>query len=554
MTNKEIARLLKETAALLELTGANPFRIRAFSSAARTIERMQERLADVNELTAIQGIGKGLASQIRELLARGSFDVRDELLGAVPPGVLDVLSVRGLGARKARVLWRELGVTSLDDLERAAQAGRVADLDGFGARSQKSILEGVEALRRFMGRQRLADAVRTATALATAIRESDPAVQDVQFTGNLRRQLNDVDCIELLIITPGGALPHPLPAALLDATQRTERGFVCATGTLESGMSARVLVSGPEAAGWALAWSTGPEAFRTHIPADTVSGSEEEVFKACGLSWIPPELRDLPGAAGRTDALAALRLITLSDFRGCLHNHSTYSDGAHTLEEMARAARLRGYTYFGICDHSQSLRVAGGMTPQTVQVQQEEIRRLNEGFAGDGGPPLRIFSGVESDILADGSLDYEDDVLASFDFIVASIHSGFNMTREEATSRLITAIENPWTRILGHPTGRLILRRDGYDVDHEAVLQACARHDVAVELNANPYRLDLDWTWVERARQLGVRVAINPDAHSTDQLDLTEWGVRAARKGGLQPGECLNTLHADAFARWASRS
>jgi len=554
MTNKEIARLLKETAALLELTGANPFRVRAFSGAARTIERMQERLVDVDDLTTITGIGRGLASQIGEILARGSFDVRDELLGAVPPGVLDILAVKGLGAKKARVLWQELGVVSLDDLEQAAGTGRVAELDGFGARSQTSILEGVATLRRFMGRQRLADAVGTATRLSDSIQAECPSVENVLFTGDVRRNVNDVGCIDLLIVTGDGHMPHPMPAVLPSLSPGMANGLECIQGKLESGLEIRVSATKPERTGWSLARSTGPESFRTLFSEQPVPGTEQDVFAAGGLSWIPPELRDLPNAARRTKALAALELVTLSDLEGCLHNHSTYSDGAHSLEEMAHAARERGYSYFGICDHSQSLRVASGMSPDTVRRQQAEIRRLNDRFAEDGGPGFRIFSGVESDILADGSLDYDDDVLALFDFIVASIHTGFNMTRDEATRRLVTAVENPWTRILGHPTGRLILRRNGYDIDHEAVLEACAKNDVAVELNANPYRLDLDWTWVERARELGVLVSINPDAHSIDQLDLTGWGVRAARKGGLQAGECLNTFSADAFARWASRS
>ncbi|MEQ9104026.1 MAG: helix-hairpin-helix domain-containing protein [Rhodothermales bacterium] len=554
MTNKEIARPLKETAALVELTGGNPFRARAFANAARTIERMDEQIATLSDLTGIAGIGAGLAAQIGEILERGTFEVRDDLLGSIPPGLLDILSVKGLGAKKARALWQQLGVQTLEDLEQAAATGRIAELEGFGAKSQQSIVDNVALLRSYQGRRRLADASALVARVAAHLGD-----RRVQVTGELRRNLNDVGRLDLL-------LEGDLPDAgdwLRDPVPTTCHGFAALDGTLSDGMAVRLVAAPGADLARALALTTGPDSFSevlvgalggetAGIGSDT--DTEEAVFEAAGLTWIHPALRDLPGAVERTAELARLHLITLDDMQGSLHNHSTYSDGAHSLREMALACRSRGWSYLGICDHSQSLKVANGMTPATVSRQQKEIRALNQAFATDGGPAFRIFSGVESDILLDGSLDYPDDILATFDFIVASVHTSFNMTREQATERLVTAIRNPHTRILGHPTGRLILRREGYDIDHETVLQACAEHDVAVELNANPYRLDLDWTWIERARELGVRVAINPDAHSVDQLDLTEWGVRAARKGGLQLDECLNTLSADAFEAWAHRA
>ncbi len=544
MTNKEIARPLKETAALVELTGGNPFRARAFANAARTIERMDEQIASLNDLTGISGIGSGLAAQIGEILERGSFEVRDDLLGSIPPGLLDILSVKGLGAKKARALWQQLGVQTLEDLEQAAATGRIAELEGFGAKSQQSIVDNVALLRSYQGRRRLADASALVARVATHLGD-----RRVQVTGELRRNLNDVGRLDVLL---EGDLPEA--GDWLHDPVRTEwQGFAALDGTLSDGMAVR-LVAAPETdLARALALTTGPDVFTAAL-ADAAGRTEEAVFEAAGLTWIHPALRDLPTAVERTAELARLQLMELDDMQGSLHNHSTYSDGAHALREMALACRSRGWSYLGICDHSQSLKVANGMTPATVSRQQKEIRALNQEFASDGGPAFRVFSGVESDILLDGSLDYPDDILATFDFIVASIHTSFNMTREQATQRLVTAIRNPYTRILGHPTGRLILRREGYDIDHETVLQACAEHDVAVELNANPYRLDLDWTWIERARELGVRVAINPDAHSVEQLDLTEWGIRAARKGGLQPAECLNTLSADAFEAWARRA
>ncbi|MDA0874602.1 MAG: helix-hairpin-helix domain-containing protein [Bacteroidetes bacterium] len=550
MTNKAIARLLKETAALIELTGGNPFRARAFDSAARTLERMEESVSDLvrtGQLTGIQGIGKGLASQIEEILSYGSFEVRDELLGALPPGLLDILAVKGLGAKKARALWQSLGIQSLDDLEAAAQSGRIAELDGFGAKSQTSILDSVALLRSFQGRRRLADAVVEAARIRSSLLEG--GFEQAWISGETARRLNDVGCISLVVTGPGSP---DLPG--IDLYTRDHPDGQLHEGSLPDGLTLRILVCPASHAGTGLFRETGPAAFVDGLLGGKLmtAADEHTLFEALGAPWIAPELRDLPDAHLRMSALAQLDLITDAHLQGVLHNHSTYSDGAHTLREMSLAVRERGYGYFGICDHSQSLKVAGGMSPETVARQQEEIRRLNAGFASDGGPAFRVFSGVESDILADGSLDYDDDVLASFDFVVASVHVGFNMTEAQATERIIRAISHTATSILGHPTGRLILKREGYPINHEAVLQACAAHKVAVELNANPYRLDLDWTWIERARELGVVVSINPDAHSVEQIDLMTWGVAAARKGGLMASECLNALSSDGFAAWLS--
>jgi len=551
MTNKAIAKPLKETSALIELTGGNPFRSRAFASAARTIERLEEPVAELlarGELTGIKGIGKGLASQIEEILAYGSFEVRDDLLGALPPGLLDVLSVKGLGAKKVRALWQQLGVQSLDDLEAAARTGRIAELDGFGAKSQDSIIENVALLRSFEGRRRGADARLQAEHVADGLKTQ--GYGQVQIAGEVARGLNEVATISLVAVSADDMEPQVEGVPLTRSDRDSETLW---SGAFADGLSLNILVCTEEQAGRALLEQTGPDGFVEGIAESighSAAATEKELFESAGLPWIAPELRDLPDAAHRLDTLAGWTLVTDADLKGVLHNHSTYSDGAHTLREMSEAVRERGYGYFGICDHSQSLKVANGMTADTVARQQEEIRALNAEFASDGGAPFRVFSGVESDILQDGSLDYPDDVLASFDFIVASVHVGFNMTEAEATDRIVKAVSHPSTSILGHPTGRLILKREGYPVNHEAILQACAEYNVAVELNANPYRLDLDWRWVERARELGVPVSINPDAHSIDQIDLMKWGVVAARKGGLTASECLNAMDAGSFAAW----
>ena len=555
MTNKAIAKPLKETSALIELTGGNPFRARAFASAARTIERMEESVADLlqsGELMDIKGIGKGLASQIAEILEYGSFEVRDELLGALPPGLLDVLAVKGLGAKKARTLWQTLGIQSLDDLESAARTGRIAELDGFGEKSQTSILENVALLRSFQGRRRLANAVPEAHHIKQHLEAA--GFESVHVTGDVARCLNDVGDISLVATSSSGLTPS-LPddlTAQLDGTDHPDGTLW--TAALPDGLDVRIVVATPGNGGVAQLRETGPPAFAEALLStagtDPVAVDEAALFDLIGRPWIAPELRDLPDAHGRLEELAGRPLIVDADLKGVLHNHSTYSDGAHTLKEMSDAVRERGFEYFGICDHSQSLRVANGMKPETVARQQEEIRALNEAYASDGGPAFRVFSGVESDILTDGSLDYSDEVLASFDFVVASVHVGFNMSEAQATDRIIKAVSHPSTSILGHPTGRLILKREGYPVDHRAILEACAEYGVSVELNANPYRLDLDWQWIELARELGVLVSINPDAHSIEQIDLMHWGVRAARKGGLSAAECLNAMDCTSFDSW----
>jgi DNA polymerase (family 10) len=326
------------------------------------------------------------------------------------------------------------------------------------------------------------------------------------------------------------------------------------TGRLQEGVPLRVHTTSPDRFGTAWWRTTGTAGHcaaveDVHGPPAEVA-DEEALYEAAGLSYIDPALRENRGevAAAAEDGLPSL--LTVEDLHGCIHNHSTYSDGAHSLSEMAEAARARGFSYFGISDHSQSLRIADGLSPEEVREQRGEVERLNQSFADEEDDPFRIFHGIESDILKDGSLDYEADLLREFDFVVASVHTGFSMTKMEATNRLVRAIENPYTRILGHPTGRLLLRREGYPINHERVIEACAEHGVALELNANPYRLDLDWRWVRRATDQGVLIAINPDAHATREIDYVKWGVAVGRKGWLTPAQCLNAKSLDAFTEW----
>ncbi len=549
MNNKTIARALKETSALIDLTGGNLFRARAMENAGRTIERLDAAAADLLEagtLTNVKGIGAGLAAQIAELVQTGSFEARDELLGAIPPGVLDMMRIKGLGAKKVRAIWQQLEITSIAGLEEACMIGRLADLDGFGAKTQENILANIRLLKQYSAHRRYADAFRQSAPLIEGLRALGLRVE---HAGAFRRKCETVERVDLVAVAESAAMLRETAAPYL--TDTAIDGAVL-TGSLPDGLAVAIHLAPPEGFGAFWLERTGSEehvaALKTRLGEIPPEPDEAAIYARAGLAWVPPELRE-----GRGELEAAAdrlpELIVHEDLKGTLHNHSRYSDGAHSLEEMAEAARALGLTYFGICDHSQSLVIANGLPPERVAQQQEEIRRLNAGYASHG-ITFRIFSGIESDILNDGSLDYPDAVLASFDFIVASVHTRLSMPEAEATARVLRAIENPHTTILGHPTGRLLLVREGYPLDYDRILDACAEQGVAIELNANPYRLDLDWRWIKAATDRGVMISINPDAHTREGLADTHWGVEAARKGWLEASMCLNAMSLDDFAAW----
>lgn len=550
MTNKLVARRLKLTADLIELTGGNAFRARAYAGAARTVDRIEEailQLVERDELVGVQGIGKGIAADIAALVQTGSFETLDELIETLPPGLLDVLRVKGLGPKKARALWTGLGVTSLDDLEHAAASGQIASLDGFGKKSQETILKNVAQLKIYRSRRRYYEALGTVGPVVEALRDA-PGVERAELTGALRRKLETVGEAEILVA--GNA--EAARTVLSDFAETEDPGDALFAGTVE-GLTLRAYHT--DASDFATTWwrRTGSA---EHVAAfveghgEPDGDDEAAIYAHAGLAFVPPELREGAGelAAAAADVLPGL--VTVEDLRGTIHNHSTYSDGAHTLRQMAEAARARGLEYFGVCDHSRSLKIANGLSVERLREQGEEVYALNAEFASDGGAPFRIFHGSEVDILADGSLDYPDEVLAELDLVVASIHTHFNMTEAEATERIVTAVSHPHVHVLGHLTGRLLLAREGYPVDHSAVIEACAAHGVAIELNANPYRLDIDWRWLREATAKGVLIAINPDAHSIDGLDDVRWGVAAARKGWLTAEHCLTAKSANAFADW----
>ena len=553
MTNKALARHLALAADLVELSGGNAFRARAFASAARAIERLdgpaEARIAD-GTITDVPGIGKGVAADLAEFVATGTTRAVTDLLDALPPGIPDVLRVKGLGVKKVRALWQGAGVVSLDTLEAAAASGRLADLDGFGAKTVANILASIDQLRSYAGRAHLRDAWRDATRVVDALRA---AGLRAEVAGEVRRQCNVVSRAE--IVTSGALIDATgaLRAAGLDARPDagdTGRGDQSAEATLATGLPLTVWIVSEASFERALWEHTGPAehvaavAERAAPEALAAAVTEAAVYAAAGLALIPPPLRDDDWFA-EAEARTLPDLVRVADLRGTVHNHTTASDGAHTLREMADGAGARGLGYFGVCDHSQSLKIAHGLTPAALRQQIADVAAFN----AERGP-VRVFSGSEVDILSDGRMDFEDALLASLDLVVASVHTGFSMSVDEATVRVVRAVSNPHVDVLGHPTGRLLLRREGYPLDHEAVLDACAEHGVAVELNANPWRLDLDWTFVRGARRRGLYVSINPDAHAVDGLDDVAWGVASAQKGGLTAAGSLTSLDADAFAAW----
>ncbi len=535
----------------MELHDENPFKIRSYTNAIYGLERVEEPLASLStsELENLDGVGKSTAAKIAEMLDTGTFAELKRLLDITPEGVIKMMDIKGVGPKKIRTLWKELGVESPEALIEACDAGKVAALRGFGEKTQASIKEALALAATYEGKLLYAQAEPLANALQQALQKAGLPGQ-ICATGDVRRKMEIVEKMQFVIGSDSLAkvmdLLNDLP--LLEKDEKRSGPFAWRGKLIETGIEVEFLVY-PAAKFWSQVFiNTGA---LSHLTAQAASqecnllqiarsesfNTEEAIYKKAGFAYIEPELREgtFELEAARTGKLPLL--LEMKDLKGTLHNHSTYSDGRNTLREMALHCKALGYEYLGISDHSQTAYYAGGLKADDIRRQHEEIDQLNKELA-----PFKIFKGIESDILQDGSLDYPDDILASFDFIVASIHGNLKMEEAVATRRLIKAIENPYTTFLGHPTGRLLLKREGYPIDHKAVIDACARHGVIIEINANPLRLDIDWRWVHYALEQGVTISINPDAHVTSGYNDMYWGVCVGRKGGLSKEQTFNAL------------
>jgi DNA polymerase (family X) len=549
LENKDIIRAFRLAGSLMELHEENPFKIRSYSNAVAVLERLETPLKGLTtvELERIEGIGKALAAKIADLSQTASFAELDQLVAATPPGVVEMLHIKGIGPKKIRAIWKDLGVETTDALLEACERNELAALKGFGTKTQEAIKNALLYNQDSKGKLLYAQVEHLAQQLKETLQDKLNTAQ-VEVVGEIRRRLEIIQLLQLVV----GDNQHQLHLVLdslpeLVADEVNSGPFIWRGRETTSGMAVEVKAVAPERFVNEVFRMTGTPTHLSALINDTdcllqVSrqenfSSEAAIYEKAGLAYVEPEMRE-----GRHELLLAKEnalpvLLTDRDLRGILHNHTTYSDGAHTLEQMAVYCRDKGYDYLGICDHSKSAFYANGLQEFRVRDQHKEIDKLNRSLA-----PFRIFKGIESDILADGALDYSDEVLASFDFVVASIHSNLKMDIGKATDRLLGAIDNPYTTILGHPTGRLLLRREGYPIDHKAVIDACAQQGVIIEINANPWRLDLDWRWVEYALAQGVMLSINPDAHSTAGYDDMRYGVLMGRKGGLSREMTFNAL------------
>ncbi|GAB3664617.1 helix-hairpin-helix domain-containing protein [Echinicola sediminis] len=550
MDNKNITKILKLTSQLMELHEENAFKIRSYTSAIYSIDQGNislERLSK-EELQNINGIGKSIAEVITQLQETGTHQYLDELLEKTPKGLLEVLEIKGLGPKKIKVLWKELDITSVHELQEACQAGKVAGIKGFGAKTQESILLALEFMASNKGKWHYADIEKEVEALQEQLDQLF-GEHKTQVTGDYARNIEIIEKVTWIISTAQREedLKKLHQISSLEQHKKTSSPFTWRGKLKEKELEVEFYAAPPSS-------FVNEQLLKTPSKTHLLSAldehqtlgsffksksfeSQEAAYKEAGLEYIAPELREGHFEIALAKENKLPKLLEQSDLKGILHNHSTYSDGKHTLKEMATFCQELGYEYLGISDHSRTASYAGGLDIEKVALQQEEIKELNKELA-----PFKIFSGIESDILLDGSLDYPEETLATFDFIVASIHSSLNMTRKKATDRLIKAIENPYTTILGHPTGRLLLRREGYPIDHRAIIDACADHQVVIEINANPWRLDLDWRWVHYALEKGVKLSINPDAHEKNGYFHMKYGVLVGRKGGLTKEMTLNAM------------
>lgn len=561
MDNTEVAAVLNEIGTLLEIQGENPFKCRAYYNAARVLETLSEDISVLvaeKRLGEIEGIGEALQAKITILVETSRLPYLDELKASIPPGLPDLLKIPGLGPKKVKALHLELKIASMDELEVACKDGRVSGLKGFGEKTAKNILDGIEQVKSFQGRQLYSDVIERAEEIASLLR-THPDVIRVSVAGSLRRCKEVIKDIDLLASAKDSTDIMDAFCSMEGVTKVLNHGTTKSSVLLDGGLQCDLRVVQDAQYPYALHHFTGSKEHNVAMRQLAISkglkmsewglfqrnGTEEElipcydeagIFEKLGLEFIPPELRENLGEIEAATEHLLPKLVEWSQLRGCFHNHTTETDGRSTFEEMVQCAEDLGFEYFGLADHSRSSVWVNGLSIERLMKQVDQIREYNQ-----RGGECHIFAGVECDILKDGTLDYPDEILSQLDYVVASVHSITGMTEDEMTQRIIRAIENPYVTMLGHMTGRLLLKRDAYPVNIPKIIDAAAETGTWIELNSNPLRFDMDWRHWKSAREKGVKCVINPDAHHYSQIGYVRLGTNIARKGWLEKRDVINT-------------
>lgn len=557
MENKDISRALKLLSQLMELHQENPFKIKSIANASFKVDKLPFKLKDKTpqELETIDGIGKSTAAKITELLQTETLKELEDIISQTPIGIVEMLSIKGLGPKKIEIIWNVLGIENIGELYYACNENRLIEAKGFGLKTQEEIKKAIEFTMANAGRFLYAKIENLAESYLNQfekiiLQTDKKAITTI--TGAFRRKCEIIEELEYLLISDDASILSKMNLGIseFEIIHHDEDLLQVKDG---NNIIIKLWLSSSAKAGLKLLETTGCGAHvdkvKSYIKSDTDGLTEEAIYALAGMDYIEPELREDGNEIEKALNRQLPELINYQDLKGTLHNHSTWSDGVHTIEEMALYCRdVLGLSYLGMCDHSKTAVYASGLSIEHVLQQHEEIDHLNKKLA-----PFKILKGIESDILGDGSLDYPDEILQKFDFVVASVHSNLKMDEEKATLRLLKAIENPFTTILGHPTGRLLLSRAGYPLDFKKIIDACAANNVVIEINANPLRLDLDWRWHQYALEKGVLLSINPDAHRNEGFLDMHYGVYVARKGGLTAKKCFNSLNLDEILTYINK-
>ena len=565
MDRHEITRILEEIGMLLEMKGEIFFKSKAYYDAARTVELLEEDIETLiaeDRLRKLKGFGEALTAKITELVTTGRLEYYEKLKASIPPGLMDMMKIEGLGPKKVKAIYDNLGISTVEELKYACLENRLAGLAGFGEKTQAKVLEGIENLGRYSGQYLFPVAMELATQLVNALRESGLVIRCSEG-GSLRRRKETVKDVDILASSMDSAsvmdffTTHPLISGIIS------KGDTKASVALLNGINVDLRVVEDSQYPYALHHFTGSREHNTalrHLARQNdlkmneygifhgeeeelvVCRSEEDIFGVFGMQYIPPELRE---NNGELEAALEGRLPVLlesKEIRGVIHLHSVYSDGSNTIEELVNACMSKGYSYMGLTDHSRTAVYAGGLKLDDIKRQHEEIDSLRKKYTG-----FRIFKGIELDILPDGSLDYDDETLLLFDFTIASVHSSHGMDEARMTERVIKALKNKYVTMLGHPTGRLLLSREPIRINMSEIIKTAAEYKVILEINTNPHRLDLDWRFCKAARDAGCSFVLSPDAHSLREIDDIEYGVNVARKGWLRASDVVNTMLPDEF-------